>query len=164
MKKPRGFWISELAEEIKAYLARCEDIRPLLLKRDIIGPWINDEDDRVEFKHEGLNCIISRNNLFAWCGYVGVPESHKLYKLGYDHEDVIALEIHGGITYAQDCRGLICHQDDEILWWFGFDCVHAMDLIPLMSSFCLGPRGIYRDQKWVMEETKKLANQLAEIK
>lgn len=51
------------------------------------GAW-SDEADKVQWVDEatGLDCLIVRNNGGALCGYVGVPESHPLYGVGYSEE------------------------------------------------------------------------------
>lgn len=54
-------------------------------------------------------------------GYVGVPEGHPWYGKDYDH---IEVDIHGGLTYSNDCLPL-CKPDG--LWWVGFDTVHYGD-------------------------------------
>ena len=71
------------------------------------GIW-DSEPDRAEFIHSGFACLLVRNDLGAWCGYVGVPESHRSFGLDYD---AVEVEIHGGLTYANLCQeeGPICH-------------------------------------------------------
>jgi hypothetical protein len=46
------------------------------------GPWTI-EDDRVEFDHAGMKCLITRGPLGAWCGYVAVGVAHPYYRLWY---------------------------------------------------------------------------------
>lgn len=134
------------------------------------GPWMH-EPDRVEFKHIGFDCLIQRSpGSYAWCGYVGVPKGHPYY--GKDYSD-IPVNVHGGVTYGEECSGHICHQIDsqDTLFWIGFDCAHAFDISPCMigfgekfggKSFCFEDQ-IYRDLNYAMSETKKLAEQLAEV-
>lgn len=95
------------------------------------------------------------------------------------------LDVHGGITYANACQGPICHKtkpgEPDDVWWFGFDCAHSGDFVPssddpesssnrhmrkLYPDW--GPLNppwprVYRDQAYVTEETKNLANQLASL-
>jgi hypothetical protein len=125
----------------------------------IPGPW-NDEPNREEFKHAGLDCLLLRGPMGAWCGYAAVKPGHKLYKKPYSEADV---RVHGGITYAEECQGEICHETEEEdkVWWFGFDCAHAFDLVPLMPF--KQDHSIYRDIAYVRDETKRLAEQLAAI-
>lgn len=49
------------------------------------GPW-QDEPDKISWVDEatGLDCLIVRNHGGALCGYVGVPETHPLFGLGYN--------------------------------------------------------------------------------
>lgn len=120
-----------------------------------------------------LDCLIHRGPLGALCGYVGVPRTHPWHGRDYDKVDVV---VHGGLTYANLCgegedegRG-ICHvpepgRDPEV-WWFGFDCGHAMDIIPgmlFMESMGFEQRGIYRTFDYVKTEVERLAVQLSVV-
>jgi hypothetical protein len=52
------------------------------------------------------------------------------------------------------------------LWWFGFDCGHAGDLVPeLAKQFPLIAElgGVYRDRDYVVGETCRMAAQLRRI-
>ena len=100
------------------------------------------------------------------------------------------LEVHGGITYREACNGYICHlsEKEDKLFWLGFECAHAYDLSPGMELHRKIVRELpgfpdemknmadqlkklseispeymakYRDVHFVMEETKKLAQQLS---
>ncbi len=91
----------------------------------------------------------------------------------------LAFEVHGGVNYAN-------HRDDgdPDLWWFGFDCGHAGDLVPamlgqpnpvmdaLLNTLPKEVRGsirgqmarvVYRDQQYVVGECQSLAAQLQAI-
>jgi len=136
-----------------------------------LGPW-NDEPDRIDFKHVGLDCFIQRHSLGAWCGYVGIPPSHPAY--GRSCADLnYSIEIHGGLNHASKCGGITaCLIGVNEIWWFGFDCAHFGDFVPGMAvtreklaarlPTCLldDAQGIYRDLKYVYKETEWLAEQL----
>lgn len=132
------------------------------------GEW-DSESDRTEFVHAGFACLLVRNSLGAWCGYVGVPEAHPAF--GKDYEDV-KVEVHGGLTYVNLCQegGPICHVPQpgmpEKVWWLGFDTLHYLDAAPgmLRAAMTLGVDGggTYRTMEWTREETKRLAEQLAD--
>jgi hypothetical protein len=127
------------------------------------GPW-QDEPDRLEWKHVGLNCLIVRQHLGVLCGYVGVPTEHPAY--GQDYGDV-DVSVHGGLTYSEICQGPICHVpqsgETEQIWWLGFDCAHAWDLVPSLAkqSPVLASIGTYRTIEFVTEQVNRLAEQLA---
>ena len=129
------------------------------------GPW-DDEPDRVDFEHAGLNCLLHRNQFGAWCGYVGVAPGHRDHGISYDDVDDYG-EVHGGLTYSDLCQGPICHipkpGEPEHLWWFGFDCAHSGDMAHGMSAISgLHFEGdSYRDMAYAMGHTKRLAEQLA---
>jgi hypothetical protein len=134
-----------------------------------VGPW-TDEPNRVEFKHAGLDCLLSRTAMGYWCGYVGLPRGHRFYGKSYD-EDSVDVRVHGGLTYAEECNGHVCHltEDDDKLWWLGFDCAHYMDLSPLLHAGAhavsvaalFGNHGHYWTLEEVQAETRRLAEQLA---
>lgn len=145
------------------------------------GPW-DAEPDRVDFEHAGFACLLLRHpRMGHWCGYVGVPSNHAAYGKGYNDVEV---DVHGGLTYANQCSGRICHvpspgMPDDV-WWLGFDCAHAGDFSPSSNQFHGAyPWPIeqydheastanpdwridkYRTVDWVRGETERLADQLA---
>lgn len=128
------------------------------------------EPNHVEFEHLGMPCIIHRNDFGAWCGYVAVSKNHPAYKRDYD--ELQDIDVHGGLTYSEKCQGSICHKTDkdDDVWWLGFDCAHFDDLVPytnlpseIREKIFSPTLGIYRDQEYVTAETKRLAEQLAEL-
>lgn len=121
------------------------------------GPW-DSEPDREEFQHEGFPCLVNRGGMGAWCGYVAVPPGHWAYGKGYSSVNV---SVHGGLTYAGQCSGSICHvpapgEPDDV-WWLGFDANHWCDLAP---DSRLGSHGEYRDIEYVKEQCRELVAQL----
>lgn len=180
--------MNDTKEQIQAHQEMCNETRKKLKEFDLQGPCMN-EPDRVEFKAYGLDCLLVRNQMmFQWCGYVGVKKNHPLYGQVYDDLDV---DVHGGLTYSEYCRSSICHEteDEDNLYWFGFDCLHFQDFAPgmelsmtqirkiepelhkafpmlekirenQMSAFNTG--STYRDLNYAMFEVKKLAEQLSE--
>jgi len=96
------------------------------------GPW-HGEPDHLEFRSpEGIPCILHRSSLGAWCGYVGVSPGHPWHGKDYGDINEPYPDVHGGLTYAERCRGAVCHvarpgESDDV-WWLGFDCNHSGDL------------------------------------
>lgn len=146
------------------------------------GPW-QEEPDKIQWKDKetGLPCLAKRNHHGVWCGYVGVSESHPYYLKPY--QDIGHIFVHGGLTYSDLCQEgdesiAICHipepgEPDDV-WWFGFDCGHAGDLMPgleareAMSGMkrlaaMFGERNKYRDIDYVRGECAVLADQLASL-
>lgn len=129
------------------------------------------EPDKKQWQHEsGLACLIVRSDLGALCGYVGVPANHAYYEK--DYYDIENIEAHGGLTFSGKCHESddpakgICHIGEEV-WWLGFDCAHAWDIIPNFSvtelldeRFSPWGRVTYKDFEYVMEEVNRLADQL----
>jgi hypothetical protein len=104
------------------------------------GPW-DDEADRYEWIDEatGMPCLMKRNGVGAWCGYVAVNPDHPTHGVGYfDVEDQYDIKVHGGLTYAAFCSGEICHVpqpgEPDNVWWLGFDCAHADDMTPFPQT------------------------------
>lgn len=132
------------------------------------GPWNNEPEDKLVWKDEatGLDCMMLRNGAGAWCGYVGVPETHDMHGVEYYHSSQIMwLEAHGGITYSAGCADHICHLGDEDgghVWWFGFDCAHSTDRTP--SPMWGGSYGVYRTKEYVIGEIQQLALDLVDMK
>ncbi len=128
-----------------------------------LGPWV-EEPDRVEWQHGGFACLMVRQPVPGhWCGYVGVEPGHPWHGKDWDHIDA---RVHGGITYARECEGDVCHVPEpgkpEHLWWIGFDCAHCDDLRPgdARLGYSLLTRGAtYKTRAYVQLETRTLAEQ-----
>ena len=163
------------------------------------GPW-QEEPDKVVWVDEAtdLDCMIVRNRFGSLCGYVGVSKDHPWHSHITDDEDVdIDVSVHGGLTFASGCAEesdpsrFICHIPQPgrpgDIWWFGFDCAHAWDLIPQMehtykkihqkaideddekTALIFAPESIisgrmYRSIDYVIGEVESLARQLADVK
>lgn len=129
------------------------------------GPW-DGEPDKVQWqdRRTGMPCLAVRNRTGGWCGYVGVTQGHPFFELDYDDKKV-DVRVHGGLTFCGACspddkEHGICHRPDpgepDHVWWLGFDCLHAGDLVPMVAT--LGD--VYRDLRYVKGECAKLAKQL----
>lgn len=140
------------------------------------GEW-DDEPDKMQWQDEatGLACLIHRGPSGSLCGYVGVPPGHPLYGADYNNVDV---SVHGGLTFADKCQGEaengrgICHVpgpgEPDSVWWFGFDCAHALDYSPAYSVRYRGNPIVarrayetYRTLAYVREQVTHLAAQIA---
>jgi hypothetical protein len=172
------------------------------------GPWQSEPDKAVWVDEAtGLDCLIVRNHHGALCGYVGVAEGHPWFGRGYseclehgpdceaswEHDNTGEVNVHGGLTFSGPCAESedpsvhICHQPQpgrpEKVWWFGFDCLHAWDISPVMELHereyyekakaegdtegirLWGQRDtdkVYRDVLYVEREVASLAKQLAD--
>ena len=134
------------------------------------GEWDN-EPDKIQWQDPTtkLPCLMVRNRLGAWCGYVGVPQDHSAYERFYDD---VAAEVHGGLTYSDKCEAepeekSICHipgtDESDDFWWLGFDCSHSGDAYPEVSAAMLFDTSFssYKNQKYVTQQVTNLAAQLA---
>lgn len=130
------------------------------------GPWDDEPEDKIEWEHNGFQCMMLRNDWGAWCGYVGLPEGHPWLTMPWYALESLA-EVHGGITYGPaKCRPgegpeRICHSGPGDPLWIGFDCSHAWDIVP--GRLRVGrqpPRGAaYRTLYYAKGQTEELAVQ-----
>lgn len=143
------------------------------------GPW-QEEPDRVEWRAHGFPVLMVRQpEAGHWCGYVGVPPGHPWFgKRGDDWEDPTfrGVDVHGGITYSDACRGEVCHipapgEPDDV-WWHGFDCAHYNDISPGRAAREQGlglapwpapPMASYKDVAYVRRQAERLAEQAREV-
>ncbi len=130
------------------------------------GPW-DQEPDRIDWKHADFPCLILRHpHLGSLAGYVAVPPGHRYH--GADAY-TLDLEVPVVLCYAGSCSGRICHvpapgEPDDV-WWIGFDCAHAGDLMPalLRPPFALLHHGdVYRDVPQVTALVNLLADRLGD--
>jgi len=158
------------------------------------------EPDKLEWEHAGFKCLILRTSeMKHLCGYVGLPKWHPYYGKEYGQcllgcegnvpdfhppnerdaywynctfeENHPSLEkiirVHGGLTFSQEGDGKSWDKD---LWWLGFDCAHAGDLVPGIRTLLdkeghymrgrIGITEVYRSISYVVKETEHLAEQL----
>jgi hypothetical protein len=130
------------------------------------GPWDDEPEDRMAFSHAGFKCLMVRNHMGGWCGYVGVPPEHPLYEKSDSEAD---LDVHGGVTYADygSANVQIGFGAEDQTWWIGFDTAHFRDIVPGMLAFEMkqgwhphATPGTYKTREWVRCETQSLADQI----
>lgn len=98
------------------------------------GPW-NDEPDYIEWVDPmtEYRCVMRRNDMGAWCGYVAIPSTHPAHGITNETDVGDELMCHWGVTYSSCGHPMDFDLENGIvtdLWWFGFDCCHAYDLVP----------------------------------
>ena len=99
-----------------------------------------------------------------YCGYVGIPESHPLYKKtadfggnAYDLDDnILDVYAHGGITFT----GFMTDWGKDY-FFIGFDCAHINDVCSLDDFKTNGAR--FRSWDMAKTEIEKLYEQLTQI-
>ena len=145
------------------------------------GPWLR-EPDKANWidKDTDYDCMVVRGPGGHWCGYVGLPSSHPLYKKEYSEEELYNIEAHGGLTYSDMNKltkklidkgmnlGLLPDEIREYeTWWLGFDCAHLGDLCPGHEAMLSGYgasfsdcHNTYRTYEYVVDEVTALAKQL----
>jgi hypothetical protein len=133
-------------------------------------PW-ETEPDEAEWIDEPTKykCRILRNHITGTlCGYVGVPEGHRLYGMTYQEaeKDDNDFLVHGGLTFSGHMgEGSVYH-------FFGFDTAHGGDFSPGLAVSMLKWTGepddvrefykeeTYRTFEYVQREVMNLALQL----
>jgi hypothetical protein len=131
-------------------------------------PWLN-ELDKYELDYMGYKGYALRNNsLGCLCGYAVIDSTHPLYEQETSNE-VRNLNVHWGITYANNdlsFNGVALVSPEDNLWVLGFDTAHCDDLIPYMdqNAYANPEELTYRDIEYVMNNIKKMIEQLVELK
>lgn len=145
-------FITDKAVDLELSEEACD--KAVAIAADLeLYPYKGEESsEKYNFEHDGLMCKVKRNHFFVWCGYVE-----------FTHKDEIEnVNVHGGITY-----------DDGYM--IGFDCAHWRDITPMnfihktkmleSIGFIIenGDEETYKDYNYIVEETRKLAEQLAAL-
>lgn len=156
----------ENLQKIVCGLEKYEDLEDEYNVNPKTNPW-ETEPDFFEFVDEdtGYKCFIQRHpELKHLCGYVELPEKHKLYgETNVDNEFLLNLDVHGGVTYANTKRIKRYEKHPNFFidkYVVGFDCGHAGDLVPGVKNF---RKEVYRNIEYVTNECKNLAKQLKEL-
>lgn len=139
------------------------------------GEWDN-EPDRVSWidPETGISCIANRIRAGTWCGYVAVRPGHSWHSVHYDGIAGTDVHAHGGLTYS-GCD-LSCFPAEDALnglWFIGFDCAHAGDLMPGTAALFTEARNVlcessvfgetYRNLEFVKQQCTSLALQAAKV-
>ena len=112
------------------------------------------EYDR-RWEHDGIDCHLTRGKYTGeFRGYVYLPKAHPLYGKEMDDMEMMAVDVHGGITFAQEEAGL---------WKIGFDCGHDGDVIPSMEMLPFMDEGHRWTEEEAIAEVESLASEVREI-
>lgn len=119
----------------------------------------------------GLKAIVLPTDSGSFNGYVGLPNTHTLYKKDYyENPDLMGLAVHGGVTFSD----FIPKAGEE--WFIGFDTMHSGDApsIDVVRKYFTDKEvvnfkrrrhlfhGTHKDLAYVMNECEELAKQLTE--
>lgn len=113
-----------------------------------------------------LPCIVYRTEMGTLNGYVGIALGNVLHGVTDDSAVFGKVNVHGGLTFSGQFTKEHIPVEDESIWWFGFDCAHAYDVIPALYTMRPSLRNIsavYRDADFVSEQVRSLASQIAKI-
>lgn len=105
------------------------------------GPW-HHEPNLCMWQHVGRLCLIRRTPHGHLCGYV------QAQNMNYNEPEV---DVHGGLTFGGEWP------EWPGIFWLGFDCAHAGDLIPAGIPY---KDETYRNLAYVIAQTEGLARQL----
>lgn len=148
------------------------------LQPETKGPW-SVEPDKVAWvdPDTGMACIVRRNPEGHLSGFVGIAESHPLYGYTADAIPADAVDVPGGIDYAEPCdetgpeERSVCHirvLGGGDVWWVGMSCNRIDDLVPgdpghAHEAQRLGIGQTYRDIHEVVGRCGDLARQLKRL-
>jgi len=98
------------------------------------GPWNDEPDEIVWTDDNGYLCVMRRNTMGVWCGYVAVDSSHPAH--GIHGEDVAGeLRCNWGVTWSGfDAPWQDSEKGIGDRWWFGFDFCHVTDYTPGLAN------------------------------
>lgn len=125
------------------------------------------EGNQSVFLYKGYVCFCNRiipvytsttvysQNMFHWCGYIGIPKGHPFYSKGYNDLNVVC---HGGLTFA----GFFDNDraDKDRLFFIGFDCAHSGDICSFSTMF--NNTDVYRDLQYVKNQCRKIVDQISD--
>jgi hypothetical protein len=146
------------AAEMKVKLDKMQNERRFYKPEERTESWVD--------AATGLQCVgVKHPSMGHWCGYVAIPKTHKWFGLHYNkcmegcgeswcgHTPECVIDVHGGITYSS------IDENDE-LFWYGFDCAHLHDHVPGMT-FSNG--GTFKDLNFIKDQCANMARQLTQI-
>lgn len=112
----------------------------------------------------------SRSERDMWIGLIRMEQRRPMPEWKCKcHSVERLLDVHGGLTYSNSCNeaGPICHTpaagEPAAVWWFGFDCAHLGDVVPVCDGFVPDIHETYKNLAYVKGEVKELATQLAAV-
>ena len=136
--------------------------------------------DKIFTTKTGYPAYVVYVNNSHYCGYVAIPKTHPAYRLDYytynvDIDDITQelvnqlpvihkinkIEVHGGLTFADDHLGRekVFISEDKEKWVFGFDAAHSGD----KTAYTNFEGDTFKDLDYMTEECEKLAQQLKDI-
>lgn len=128
------------------------------------GEWLH-EPDYYEWIDEvsGYLCIVNRNHLGAWTGYVCLSMEHPYY--GWPDRERPRPRIESvSVSWTGTAPPNLRRNDDFVI---GFDCGSGMDYVPGRDRDYQGTDFMhlfrYRNYNYIVKKTKKLADELYQI-
>jgi len=124
-------------------------------------PWFGKHySDKVKVPQEVIERPLDIDKVGAINLFCALGRGDEDAKEGW-MDMVLAIDVHGGLTFSDAC----CPKGGpEGLWWLGFDCGHAGDLVPGMldkyPEWYRGGDDVYRHAEYVKGEVESMAEQL----
>lgn len=144
------------------------------------------------FEHRGFTCVVIGQSIGHRCGYVAIPQSHKLFGVDYNEVDI---DVHGGLTYGEYMDADLEVNENggmyEVtgrypkdleggnFYWLGFDCAHYNDAkdFDLIRELCdkdsadfiinleqqFDTGGTVKDVSYVRAELVSMVDQIIEL-
>lgn len=120
---------------------------------------IQKEPNYETFEYKGFKVVIKRMMYMGGQlnGYVRIPQGHEFYGKGYDHDGLMNIECHGGLTFSGDLEN-----DGD--FYIGFDTAHYQDYVPFLQMnigrSTTFENKTYKDINYVRNECKSIVDQL----
>jgi len=147
----------------KTIMGLTKYVRNILKKIKENNEPKKEQEEVLELKIDSYHIDAMKNDYFqTFCGYVGIPSMHPYFHKTEDDDVILNLECHGGITFAGNDLSFM----KKTHWYFGFDCAHGFDFIPVLSDSLeklledIKDSKTYKDSGYAMEQSLSLYNQL----
>lgn len=111
-------------------------------------------------EHLGIKFYVLNLNGTHPCAYVRIPKGKTLHGLGYNEAGEYLLNVHGGLTYAED--NLHCVTNDDESWFLGWDYGHCWDY----AGYFMRDKSSYVEshmKKWTTEEIVNECEYVCEV-
>jgi hypothetical protein len=118
-----------------------------------------------EWKQGDIVCRVIGGPFSNFNGYVGLPKTHPKWGKSYNelYEEETYIEVHGGLTFAEQGNENSLRFPNPKLWWFGFDTLHSGDYVDYGCGSGYEKQGHFWTKEEVAAEVESMAKQFAAL-
>ena len=120
----------------------------------------------------GIDYVICKNPVNAFCAYVRIPDNHKWFCLKKERKlhfskrkidvsyEMIKISCHGGLTFSERINGDGEEYPQKFTdgFWVGWDFAHYGDYVDYGTSF--KSEGVHWTEQMVLEDIKDVIRQI----